>query len=79
MTDPGTRGDRNDRFGPNPNEVITRLHRLNVVEHPVHSHHDAFRCGRTNVQLQARCPGITIARLANRSGVHDETASSKVE
>ncbi|MBU6151369.1 MAG: hypothetical protein KGR25_07960 [Chloroflexi bacterium] len=45
-----------------------RLHRLDVVGHPLHRHHDTFRCGRTNVQLQARCPGITIARLADRSG-----------
>ena len=34
-----------------------RLHRLDVVGHPLRRHHDAFRCGRTNVQRQARCPG----------------------
>ena len=35
MAGPGTRGDRNDRFGPDPNEVITRLRDLQEAGMPV--------------------------------------------
>ena len=37
MAGPGTRGDRNDRCGPNPNEVITRLRDLQEAGMPVHA------------------------------------------
>lgn len=56
-----------------------RLHRRDVLAHPVDRHHDDFGCGRTKVQDKARCPGITVARLPYQSGVQDEPTSGKVE
>lgn len=54
MAGPGTRGDRNDRFGPDPNEVITRLRDLQEAGMPVHAsggNHDHAVVGK-------RCPSL---------------------
>ena len=51
---PGTRGDRNDQFGPDPNEVITRLRDLQEAGMPVHvagGNHDHAVVGK-------RCPSL---------------------
>ena len=54
MAGPGTRGDRNDRFGPDPNEVITSLRDLQEAGMPVHAsggNHDHAVVGK-------RCPSL---------------------
>lgn len=54
MAGPGARGDRDDRFGPDPNEVITRLRDLQEAGMPVHvagGNHDHAVVGK-------RCPSL---------------------